>query len=146
VNSDQIRFPVKVVLVLRIWYWYVRVRIRVRVRQGNLAELVDWLGSGNRVGRVGISPRRLGGIVGKALPFRYSGATCLLKSLVLFRLLQQSGLKPELVVGLARQPTNHDAHAWTEIDGVDVGPPPGRAGHVELARYRAGKPPAAPAF
>jgi hypothetical protein len=63
-----------------------------------------------------------------------------MKSLVLFRLLHWSGFDPELVVGLPAKPTNHDAHAWAEIDGVDVGPPPGGAGFMVLARYRAGRP------
>ena len=34
--------------------------------------------------------------------------------------------------GEARDQT---AHAWVELNGRDVGPPPGRNGHAELARF-----------
>ena len=60
---------------------------------------------------------------------------CLFTSLVLFRLLRQQGEQPEFVVGLPARPEDKDAHAWIEIEGVDVGPPPGRSGHQEIARY-----------
>ena len=42
---------------------------------------------------------------------------------------------PELVIGLPREPKDKDAHAWVELHGMDVGPPPGRGLHEELARY-----------
>ncbi len=131
----------KAALILRIWYWYVRVRLRTR--RGNLADVVDWLGRGDHAGGHGASPWCLGRIVGLALPFRFSRATCLAQSLVLFRLLHRNGVNVELVVGLPKEPTSHDAHAWTEVDGTDVGPPPGGAGCIALARYKAGSPPSA---
>ena len=40
----------------------------------------------------------------------------------------------ELVIGLPEQAKDERAHAWVELEGRDVGPPPGRAGHLEMAR------------
>jgi Transglutaminase-like superfamily len=54
----------------------------------------------------------------------------------LFKLLKAEGVNAELVIGLPASPESHIAHAWVEIDGRDVGPPPGRRNHEELARYR----------
>jgi hypothetical protein len=55
--------------------------------------------------------------------------------MVLYRLLEGQGIDAELVIGLPREPRDKDAHAWVEVDGVDVGPPPGGSRHEELARY-----------
>jgi hypothetical protein len=60
---------------------------------------------------------------------------CLVRALVLFRLLREQGDEPALVIGLPHQPTGERAHAWVELGGVDVGPSPGSRGFVELARY-----------
>ena len=62
-------------------------------------------------------------------------ARCLFTSMVLFRLLRDQGDEPELVIGLPIEPKDKDAHAWVELGGRDVGPPPGRGRHEELARY-----------
>ena len=126
-------------LFARIWYWYLRVRLRLR--HGNLVEVVTWLGRMDEPRPQRIPPARLGRMVGRALPLRLSRATCLQKSLVLFRLLARSGIDVELVIGLPRAPKNHDAHAWTEVNGIDIGPPPGSGGYAVLARYRSGAPP-----
>jgi hypothetical protein len=40
-----------------------------------------------------------------------------------------------LVVGLPQAAITKDAHAWVELNGMDVGPPPGRAGHEPMARF-----------
>jgi hypothetical protein len=55
--------------------------------------------------------------------------------MVLYRLLREQGDDVQLVIGLPLEPRDKDAHAWVEMDGHDVGPPPGRGKHVELARY-----------
>lgn len=59
---------------------------------------------------------------------------CLLEALTLYRLLVRAGHSPELVIGLPTTPTNHIAHAWVELDGVDLGPSPGRS-HEALTRF-----------
>jgi hypothetical protein len=57
-------------------------------------------------------------------------------ALVHYRLLREQGDTPELVIGLEPSPRTKDAHAWLEVNGIDVGPPPGRGLHEELVRYR----------
>ena len=61
--------------------------------------------------------------------------TCLVNALVLYRLLREQGDHAELVIGLPAKAADKDAHAWVELDGVDMGPPPGRSGHAEMARF-----------
>ena len=80
-------------------------------------------------------PRRLGQLVYMVLRFGPLKARCLFTSLVLFRLLREQGDDVELVIGLPRVPRDKDAHAWLEIGGVDVGPPPGKGRHEQIARY-----------
>ena len=53
---------------------------------------------------------------------------------MLFRLLREQGDDVELVIGLPEEAADERAHAWVELHGRDVGPPPGRAGHEEMAR------------
>lgn len=60
---------------------------------------------------------------------------CLLRSLVLYRLLRAQGEEAQLIIGLRDQPTSSDAHAWVELAGRDVGPVPGGTGYQELTRY-----------
>ena len=59
-----------------------------------------------------------------------------MSSLVLYRLLREQGDDAELVIGLPQTPADKDAHAWVELAGRDVGPPPGRGPHEELARFK----------
>jgi hypothetical protein len=120
-------------LAARIWYWYFRIRLRLRKR--DLVHVVESLGRPGRATNRPIEPRRLGLIVDRALPFPLSRATCLARSLILYRLLRSQGLEPQLVIGLLHQSATHEAHAWIEVDGKDVGPPPGGRHFVPLARY-----------
>ena len=131
------RTPLSVIgrirLAARIWFWYWAIRLRLRGTR--LPELVGWLGRPLERSRTPMEPRRLGRAVGRVLgrgPFR---TRCLLSSLVLFRLLREQGAQPELVIGLPPRPESHEAHAWVEVDGRVVGPPPGRLGHSALTRY-----------
>jgi hypothetical protein len=123
----------KVSLALRIWLTFVLVQTGLRRRP--LPELVTGLGRPRRTRCYGVPPPRLGIIVARALRLGRRRARCLTSSLVLYRLLQHQGLPAELVIGLPEMPRGRQAHAWVEVRGVDVGPPPGRSGHVELARY-----------
>ncbi len=59
----------------------------------------------------------------------------MLLSLVLFRLLREQGTEAEVVIGLPQHAKDKNAHAWVEVGGVDVGPPPGRGDNIELVRY-----------
>ena len=120
-------------IAARVWRSYARVRLRLRRRP--LPELVATLGTPGRVGGTDLSPERLGRAVQKALTIRGHPPRCLIASLVLYDLLRGEDERTEIVIGLPSTPTTKDAHAWVEIDGVDVGPPPGRGSHLELARY-----------
>ncbi len=123
----------KTALAASVWTGYLQVRRRLP--GGDLNELVAWSASQADPPLDPLPPKSLGRIVDRLLPFRLSRATCLARSLVLFRLLLRQGLHPELVVGLPVRGQGHEAHAWVEVDGADVGPPPGGRHHRPLARY-----------
>ena len=82
-----------------------------------------------------IPPRRLGALVYRILRVGPYRPRCLVLSMVLYRLLSEQGTTAEVVIGLPPTPASKDAHAWIEIDGFDVGPPPGRGRNLVLARY-----------
>lgn len=87
-----------------------------------------------------VDARRLGRLVHRVLNLGPLHARCLTASLVLFHELRRQGTPAELVIGLPAEPTDHVAHAWVEVGGEVVGPPPGRLGHEEMARYSSRKP------
>jgi hypothetical protein len=123
---------VKIRLGLRVWYWFIVVRLGLR--RIPLPELVERLGRPGATSRRA-DPERLGRAVAGALRVGPMNPRCLFTALVLFRLLRGQGDPAELVIGLPREPKDKDAHAWVELHGMDVGPPPGRGLHEELARY-----------
>ena len=120
-------------LALRIWLTFVLVQTGLRRRP--LPELVTGLGRSRRTRCYGVPPPRLGIIVARVLRLGRRRARCLTSSLVLYRLLRHQSLPAELVIGLPETPSDRQAHAWIEVERADIGPPPGRSGHVELARY-----------
>ena len=133
-RSDGALAPTeKARLVLRIWFSYALVRLRVR--REPLPAFVQRLARATRPTRRRYPPSRLSRAVDRSLRLGARQPTCLVSSLVLFRLLREQGDRAELVIGLPHEPVDQDAHAWVEIDGRDVGPPPGRGHHVEMARY-----------
>lgn len=106
-----------------------------RLRRTPLPQVVRSLGA--RDGSpTRLEPRRLSRIVYRTLRLGGHRARCLVGALVLYRLLRAQGDEPDLVIGLPETPLDHEAHAWVELDRVDVGPPPGKGSHEELARYR----------
>jgi hypothetical protein len=119
-------------LAVRVWTTFVAVELRLR--REPLPDLVSRLCQHNQSDRR-YSPARLSRAVWRSLRVGKYRPKCLVNSLVLFHLLCSQGDKPQLVIGLPDEPQEHFAHAWVEIDGVDVGPPPGRSGHLELARF-----------
>ena len=132
----------KLTLAARIWFWYVAVRIGLR--RWPLPRLVERLSHPRDFRKSpawrDLEPRRLGRIVHRVLGTGPIRTRCLYSSLVFFRLLREQGIEPELVIGLPEQASSPDAHAWVELDGAVVGPPPGRLGHKQLARYGVGGP------
>jgi hypothetical protein len=121
----------------RLWLRIVRWYLVVRVRTGR--EPLPKLAA--RIGDVGptrgdrIPPRQLAWAVDRTLHLGRRRPRCIFNALVLYRLLREQGDAAELVIGLPKNPADKSAHAWVELDGVDVGPPPGRNGHEQMARF-----------
>jgi hypothetical protein len=132
-TSDPLTLQRKAWLVLRSWYWFGSVWFALRRRP--IPDVVRELAAVRRPASTSVRPVRLGRVVWRSLAVGPWRARCLFTSVVLFRLLRAQGDEPELVIGLPLEPRDRDAHAWVELDGRDVGPPPGRGRHVELARY-----------
>lgn len=129
------RFPLsaKASLTVRIVQNYVA--IAVSLRRSPLPDVVRAACRPSRIATMYVPAKRLGSVVGRILKIGPWRARCILTSLVLFRLLREQGDDPHLVIGLPSEARDKDAHAWIELDGVDVGPPPGKGRHQELTRY-----------
>ncbi len=118
---------------LRIWRWYLVVRLGVYRRP--LPDFVAALSTVPRPGGSHLSPRRLGLMVYRDLSVAGRHDVCLVNALVLYRLLREQGDDPEVVIGLPAEATDREAHAWIEVGGRDVGPPPGKGTHLPMARF-----------
>lgn len=133
-TETRLEIGSKARLALTIWLTFLVVQFHLR--RWVLAKAVARLGSGRSWDGWRQDPAHLGRLVGRLLGIGRLKARCLTRSLVLFRLLRRSGLAVDLVIGIPWVPQSTDAHAWVELHGRDLGPPPGRDGHEELARYR----------
>lgn len=130
----RLSFSTKVRLTLRIWRWFFIARRNVT--RGPLPLFIREFGAGPVLPSAeSLPPRYLSRAVDKVLRMGGEEPTCLVKSLVLFRLLREQGDSAELVIGLPAETRDHIAHAWVELDGTDVGPAPGRGRHVAIARF-----------
>jgi hypothetical protein len=139
-NSSTTRLSLTTRLGLAALTWLEYGRVVARVRRSSLPDLVHYLETTpHRLVFPPIEPRRLGRLVFRILNRGPLHPRCLILSLVHFRMLVRQGTEAQLVVGLPLEPTNHDAHAWVEVAGREVGPPPGRLGHEEMARYGGGE-------
>ena len=123
----------KAALALRIWA--LLARVLVGLRREPLPAFVARLGETGSQRHDRHSSARLSHAVDRSLRIGSRRPRCLVNALVLYRLLREQDDAAELVIGLPARPTDKDAHAWVELGGVDVGPPPGRSGHEELARF-----------
>ena len=123
----------KLRLAVRIWRLYLSVVVRTRRRP--LPAVIEDLRHTAAGQPTGKSPAHLGTIVHRVLSPGPLRPRCLHSALVLFALLRVEAQEPDIVIGLPHNPTDQRAHAWVEVDGRDVGPPPGRGRHQELARY-----------
>lgn len=131
-RSPRLSLREKAQLATRVWVQFALVSIRVR-RQP-LPRLVARLASVNGSPRRTHAPATLARAVDRSLRVGNHRPRCLINALILFRLLREQGDEGELVIGLPELAENERAHAWVELKGRDVGPPPGRAGHQEMAR------------
>jgi hypothetical protein len=125
----------KIRLFLQIWISYGLIRWHLHRRR--LPELTARIAADGVQEHAGesLSPIRLGRTVDRVLRIGKKRSRCLHASLVLYRLLRQRGIPGQLVIGLPAAPTDEIAHAWVEVRGRVVGPPPGRLGYDELVRY-----------
>jgi hypothetical protein len=114
----------------------VLARVVLGLRREPLPTMVDRLSQPAGQSAHRYPARRLVQFTDRALRLTPYQPRCVVRALVAYRLLRAQGDRPELVIGLPEQANRKDAHAWIEIDGLDIGPPPGRSDHVELARYR----------
>ena len=108
-------------------------RINLALRRKPLPEVVQSLG--HPTDRPFHNPRQLTHWVDRSLRLGPFMPRCVVRSLVLYHYLRREGWPAEIVIGLPDRPADKNAHAWIEVDGQDVGPPPGRGQHVEMARY-----------
>jgi hypothetical protein len=118
---------------VRIWTRFLLVR--VMLLREPLPVFVSRLGRAPRRTRLRLSPSLLSRAVHCTLHLGKRRPTCLVASLVLFRLLREQGDDAHLVIGIPSVAKSKDAHAWVEVGGVDVGPPPGRGTHEPMARF-----------
>ena len=124
----------KIRLAARIWLRFARVRLAVD--REPLPAFVSQLGeTAGFLPRASHPPTTLSAAIYRCLRVGSRRPRCVLNALVLFRLLREQGEAAELVIGLPEPASDHRAHAWVELAGRDVGPPPGRAGHHEIARF-----------
>jgi hypothetical protein len=131
--ATQLSLSAKAWLAVRIWRLFVRIRLRVRADP--LPELAARLGRPRPRAVRAQPPERLSRAVDRSLRLRGMRPSCLTSALVLFSLLREQGDEAELVIGLPAEPVDHEAHAWVELDGIDVGPPPGRGQCTAMARF-----------
>lgn len=123
--------PGKIVLLCLVWATAVQVRVELWRRP--LPEVVSALAMPARRNRRPVT--LLSRAVSRGLRIGGWHPRCLIRSLVLYRLLRAQGEPAELIIALPRHATSHEAHAWVELHGRDVGPLPGGAGYQELTRY-----------
>ncbi|MFP3882616.1 MAG: lasso peptide biosynthesis B2 protein [Actinomycetota bacterium] len=122
-------------LAARIWWRYVIVKVHL-ARGIPLADTISALRNRPPASPIDQKPRQLGRSVARALSLGSMQPRCLTLALVHMTLLNDNHIPGELVIGLPDQARSPRAHAWIELDGVDIGPPPGRHGHDEMVRYR----------
>lgn len=113
--------------------WVTAVRVQSTLRRHRLPAAVIVLGRLSQ--REQIPPALLSRAVSRGLRIGSWQPRCLIRSLVLYHLLRAQGDAAELVIGLPERAESHEAHAWVELAGRDIGPLPGRGIHHELTRY-----------
>lgn len=124
------RLGLAVQVVLR----YVRIRLLLMGRSP-LPMVVDRLAPRDSPRAVELGPSQLRRAVDKILRLPGRPLRCLPRALVLYSLLAEGGHAPRLAIGLPESSSDITAHAWVEVNGIDVGPSPGRNGHTALTTY-----------
>lgn len=117
---------------LFVTVWIGAARVAVALRRLPLETVA---GASANTGRERVPLALLSRAVTRGLRIGPWQPRCLVRALVLYRLLRAQGDAAELVIGLHHQAASPDAHAWVLLDGRDIGPPPGGAGYEEMTRY-----------
>lgn len=118
----------RVALTVEILVAYAGVR--ASMPRGSIYEVVEQLRAAPRRPDGGVQPgslaaaRRLGDAVSRALPLLPTDTRCLMRSLVLLRLLSRRSIAARLVIGVRAEPS-FAAHAWVEHDGHPLLPASG---------------------
>jgi hypothetical protein len=120
--------------------WATAAGVIIGLRRERLPDLIRRLGvpTAGRGGRAAprpVRPSLLSRAVSRGLRIGPWQPRCLIRALVLYRLLRAQGDDAVLVIGLAESRPSTEAHAWVELAGRDIGPSPGAFGHRALARY-----------
>lgn len=129
-EATRLSVPRKAALAGEVLATYVRVR---RMPKDDIVATLAAL----RACRPTISPaqpsgqrlgtcRRLGRAVTRTLAVMPTDSRCLIRSLVLVRLLARRGIESSLVIGIRPGP-EFAAHAWVEREGVALLPAGGTA-------------------
>jgi hypothetical protein len=132
--ADALPWRVKASLVPRVLASFLVVHLALR--RHPLPRAVEEIGRPPHAPYY-VPPKRLGKVTVRVLWAGPRKPRCLFSALVLYRLMRAQGDDAQLVIGLPSDARTKDAHAWVELNGIDVGPPPGRSGHLELTRYGA---------
>ena len=102
------------VLLLRALGWVLLARVAVRfVSFSRLRAVADRVTPGGRRA----DPRRIAWAV-EAAARRIPRASCLIQALAADAMLRRSGRLPDLHIGVAREGSAFEAHAWLELDGT----------------------------
>lgn len=120
-------------LATRVWRRYFTVKLLLG--RLPLADSIEVLRNRSHSPPIDQEPQQLGRSVVRALRVGRLQPRCLTLALIHLSLLYDNGLSAQLVIGLPDGAHSPRAHAWIEVDGVDIGPPPGRHGHQEMIRY-----------
>ena len=131
-DNEPVSIVGRVRLLVRVWA--LAVRIQLSLRRHPLPVVVAGL-EGSAAGSSRAPVALLSRAVSRGLRVGPWRPRCLLRSLVLYRMLREQGDTAELIIGLKGHAITSDAHAWVELAGRDVGPWPGGAGYEELTRY-----------
>lgn len=129
--ANPIGLPAKLRLLATVWA--TATVVVIGLRRERLPDLITRLG--REAHRRPVPPSLLSRAVSRGLRVGPWQPRCLIRALVLFRLLRSQGDPAVLVIGLAATRPSSEAHAWVELDGRDIGPAPGANGHRALVRY-----------
>jgi Transglutaminase-like superfamily len=130
--AQPLPLTMKAQILLRIWRCFLSITLR-NPREP-LPQFITRLGQAESRREDSIPPMRLRRAILRALHIGPWRPTCLANALVLYRLLREQGDPAELVIGLPVEALTHEAHAWVELNGQDLGPFPG-IHHTALARF-----------